>query len=101
MRHLLYLNPPRKDGFSAMVSPRALMSLLAMDGSFDHEGINPHKRKSAVFLASFGMTSTGWVGAILKRGANCSGNVKPGKASSNSVGLTVKQNLPHMSAPIY
>jgi hypothetical protein len=53
-----------------MVSPRALMSLFAMLGSFDHEGINPQRKKSAVFFASLGMANTGWVGAMLKRGEN-------------------------------
>src|SRR5258706_2302273 len=100
IRHLLYLKPPRKDGFSAIVSPRALISLLAIDGSFDHEGISPHRKKSALFLPSFGMASMGCVGAMLKRGAKRSGKVNSSKISSNSSGFTVRQNLPHMFTPV-
>jgi hypothetical protein len=75
MRQRLYLKLPRKDGFSAIVSPRALISRLPMVGSFYHEGMSPHTKKSAAFLPSFGMASTGCDGAILKRGANCGGKL--------------------------
>ncbi len=56
---------PRKLGFSASVSPRALIRRLPMAGSLAQEGIRPQTKKSAVFLPSLGIARTGCVGAML------------------------------------
>src|SRR5689334_6778462 len=99
MRQRLYLRLLRKAGFSSRVSPRALISRFPMAGSFAHMGIRPQTKKSAVFWSSFGMTITGWVGAILKRGANFCGKLYALKVSCSWAGSTVKVNRPHMVTP--
>ena len=37
------MNADRNEGFSATVSPRALVSLLPKDASLAHDGISPHR----------------------------------------------------------
>jgi hypothetical protein len=59
-------------------------------------GINPQTKKSARFWPSLGMARIGWVGAMLKRGANCVGKSVPTNASFNWAGSTVKVNRPHI-----
>src|SRR5712691_9974179 len=101
MRQRLYLRLPRKAGFSASVSPRALMRRLPIVGSFAHMGMRPHTKKPASFLSSFGMARTGCVGAMLKRGANFDGKVYSLNVSFDSAGSTVNVNRPHIITPLF
>lgn len=87
IRQRRYLYAERKEGFSASVSARALIIREPMDGSLAQEGISPQTKKSALSEPSLGRTSTGWVGAMLKRGAPCAGKVNSGKASRSSAGF--------------
>jgi hypothetical protein len=62
------------EGFSANVSERALIELNF--AFFAQEGIKPHKKKVAVLRPSLGIAKSGWLGAILKRGAKIGGKSK-------------------------
>jgi hypothetical protein len=57
---------PRKAGFEAMVSTRALMSRWPMAGSRAQDGISPQRRHAPSGPAAGArMTGTGWDGATL------------------------------------
>ena len=61
-------NASRNAGFVAAVSDLALIILAAADGSFAHEGINPHRTSDSSRTGSLGfwrMKEIGWVGAML------------------------------------
>jgi hypothetical protein len=60
------LNAARKDGFSAAVSERALLSVYAIFGSLAQDGISPQRRKAGSILpCSERRAKTGCVGAML------------------------------------
>ncbi len=61
-----FLRDCRKLGFSAMVSARALMRLLAMDSSLAHAGMSPHRIIWSWRMACCCvMTGIVWSGAML------------------------------------
>ena len=53
-----FLNADRKEGFSATVSPLALMHWFPIFGSLAHEGINPQRNRTPSRLAASG--PMGW-----------------------------------------
>jgi hypothetical protein len=67
------------------VSARALIMLAAVDESFDHEGMSPHRISDSSRTGSFEfwrITGTGWVGAMLYRGLQSSSPETLSKCSS-------------------
>lgn len=80
----------RNEGFSANVSALALIILLPMVGSFAQEGIRPQTKKLSWFCPSFGMTATGWLGAMLKAGAYAFRDVHPRKCFAEIIWICNK-----------
>jgi hypothetical protein len=66
--HLRNFIASRNAGKVAADSDLAFIILAALDASFDHDGIRPHRTSDSSRRGSFGccrMMGTGWVGAML------------------------------------
>jgi hypothetical protein len=92
------LKATRKEGFSAAVSERALIIREPMVGSLAQRGIKPQWKWVNSGVPDFDemrMAATGWVGAILYRGARVGISRSP-KCSAMASPGAINVNRPHI-----
>jgi hypothetical protein len=89
------LNAERNEGLSATVSERALMSLSPILGSFDQEGIRPHRRRTSSRLSSVAGTSATGAWELCCSDHLSAGFFQP-YFSLSFLSETIRANRPHI-----
>ena len=85
-----------KAGLLATVSPRALIILFPIRGSFAQKGTKPHLNNCNSRGASPVMTGSRWVGAMLKRGEKSKSGMLRSICANMASRSRVMVYLPHM-----